>query len=67
MIEEAIKLDPDNLEIKFLRFLNQINAPWFLNYKSNIDDDFKFINSNLDLISDERFKKIIIETLKAYK
>ena len=67
MIEEAIKLDPDNLEIKFLRFINQTNAPWFLNYKSNIKDDYKFISSNLNLISDESFKKLIIETLKAYK
>ena len=67
MIEEAIKLDPDNLEIKFLRFINQTNAPWFLNYKSNIKDDYKFISSNLNLISDESFKRIIVETLKAYK
>ena len=67
MIEEAIKLDPDNLEIKFLRFINQTNAPWFLNYKSNIKDDYKFISSNLNLISDESFKKLIIETLKAHK
>ncbi|MDC3104810.1 hypothetical protein OA521_00535 [bacterium] len=67
MIEEAVKLDPDNLEIKFLRFINQTNAPWFLNYKSNIKDDYKFISSNLNLISDESFKRIIVETLKAYK
>ena len=67
MIEDAVKSDPDNLEIKFLRYINQINAPWFLNYKCNIKDDLKFINSNLDLISDEGFKKIIVETLKAYK
>ena len=67
MIEDAVKSDPDNLEIKFLRYINQINAPWFLNYKCNIKDDLKFINSNLDLISDESLKKIIVETLKAYK
>ena len=67
MIEDAVKLDPNNLEIKFLRYINQINAPWYLNYKCSIKDDLKFINSNLDLISDESFKKLIIETLKAHK
>ena len=67
MIEEAIKIDPNNLEIKFLRYINQNNTPWFLNYKKNITEDYKFITSNLNLIHDEDFKKIVVETLKIYK
>tara|TARA_B100001758_G_C18231351_1_gene515523 strand:- start:46 stop:504 length:459 start_codon:yes stop_codon:yes gene_type:complete len=67
MIEEAIKIDPNNLEIKFLRYINQNNTPWFLNYKNNITEDYKFITSNLNLIHDEGFKKIVVETLKIYK
>jgi len=67
MIEEAIKMDPNNLEIRFLRYINQKNTPWILNYKNNIKEDYKFITSNLNLIHDEDFKKIVVETLKMYR
>ena len=38
-----------------------------LNYKKNITEDYKFITSNLNLIKDEDFKKIVVETLKMYR
>lgn len=38
-IEEAIKKDPENAEIRFLRLCIQIECPGFLDYDSNIDED----------------------------
>ena len=67
MIEEAIKKDPDNVEVKFLRYINQNNIPWFLNYNQNIEEDYKFITSHLNSIDDKDFKNLIIKTLKIYK
>jgi len=67
MIEEAIKKDPDNVEVKFLRYINQNNIPWFLNYNQNIEEDYKFITSHLNSIDNKDFKNLIIKTLKIYK
>lgn len=38
-IEESIKEDPDNSEIRFLRFSMQCETPWFLGYTSNKEED----------------------------
>ena len=44
-----------------------MNTPWFLNYKKNIKEDYKFIISNLDMIKSEKLKNQIITSLKEYK
>ena len=67
IIEKAIDKEPNNIEIKFLRYINQMNTPWFLNYKKNIKEDYKFIISNLDMIKSEKLKNQIITSLKEYK
>ena len=67
IIEKAIDKEPNNIEIKFLRYINQLNTPWFLNYRKNIKEDYKFIISNLDMIKSEKLKNQIITTLKEYK
>ena len=59
--------DPNNIEIRFLRYINQLNIPWFLNYKKNIKEDYNFIISNLDMIKSEKLKNQIITSLKEYK
>ena len=66
IIEQAIKLEPDNIEIKFLRYINQINPPWFLNYKQNIKDDYQFITSNLHNIKNQKLKNKILQTIINY-
>jgi hypothetical protein len=50
-IEKAIKLDPDNVELRFIRLSIQKNAPSFLGYNSNINSDKEFIKSNQKTIS----------------
>lgn len=46
LIENALLMQPDNLEIRFLRFSVQTHTPAFLNY-NNIEEDKKIL---LDLI-----------------
>ena len=64
LIEQAIKNDPKNIEIIFLRYLNQINSPWFLNYNQNLVEDRDFLIKNFNLINDPYFKNIIQKILK---
>ena len=67
MIEQAIKNEPKNVEIAFLRYINQKNTPWYLNYKKNIKEDYKFIIQNINIINDQKFRNKVIETLKTFK
>ena len=67
IIQQAIDKEPNNIEIKFLRYINQLNTPWFLNYKKNINEDYNFITSNLEMIKSEKLKNQIKATLKEYK
>ena len=64
LIEQAIKNDPKNIEIIFIRYLNQINCPWFLNYNQNLVEDRDFLIKNFNLINDQYFKNVIQKILK---
>lgn len=63
-IEQAIKKEPDNVELRFIRLSVQKNAPSFLRYKSNINEDTEFINENRHQIGSEILQKNIETLLK---
>lgn len=46
LIENAIKSEPNNVEIRLIRLSVQENTPKILNYKSNITEDKKLILVN---------------------
>lgn len=48
IVEESIKNEPNNLEIRLIRLSIQENSPKILNYKNNIDDDKKLLLSNFN-------------------
>jgi hypothetical protein len=48
LIEEAVSLKPEDLEVRFLRFTIQRNIPAFLGY-DNVEEDRKFIMERLTL------------------
>ncbi|WP_070138311.1 hypothetical protein [Crocinitomix algicola] len=48
MLEKAIARDSRNVEIRFIRYSIQKNAPSFLGYSGNIEADRKFILDNLN-------------------
>jgi hypothetical protein len=64
ILEAAIRSDPFNAELRFLRLSIQKNAPWFLGYNENVKEDQLFLNeSSLD-IKDEQLKTMINKSLK---
>jgi len=46
-LEKVIKLEPNNPEFRYLRLLIQLNAPFFLDYSSNINRDVNLFTKNL--------------------
>lgn len=52
-IEQAIKNEPNNVELRFIRLSVQRNAPSFLGYKSSINEDTEFIKKNTNQISSD--------------
>lgn len=52
-LEEAIKKDNNNSEYRFLRLIIQENAPNFLNYNRNLDEDSQHIIKNINDLSPE--------------
>ena len=67
LIEEAVKKESDNIEIRFLRFAIQTNLPAFLNYNDHIQSDKKFLLNNLQKTKDKRLKQNILNYLLASK
>ena len=52
-LDQALKRDPGNLELRFLRFTVQTNAPEFLGYTRNILADKTFILNSLENDADK--------------
>jgi hypothetical protein len=63
-IEKAIALDPSNAEVRFIRMSVQLNAPKFLGYSSNIEEDRKFIRANRDAIKSGVLKLMIDDLIE---
>lgn len=47
-LEEAIKKEDNNVELRYLRFAMQSNIPFFLGYKSDLEKDKNFIVSHIE-------------------
>jgi hypothetical protein len=67
LIEEAVKKEPDNLEIRFLRFVIQTNLPAFLNYNEQINEDKRFLLNNLQTTKDKKLKQDLLKYLSSPK
>lgn len=63
-IEQAIKKEPNNVELRFIRLSVQKNAPSFLGYNSNIKEDIQFIKNNRSEIKSETLNKHMEPLLK---
>ena len=77
-LESAISQDPNNIELKFMRFCIQNNTPSFLRYNKNLetdkwyifksfagilDDDLKFRISNYMLVEKVKLTEAELKTL----
>lgn len=67
LIEAAIKLDPRQLESRFLRFSIQTNLPGFLSYDGAIAEDKEMLLKQVAHISDKDLKNKVIRYLSSSK
>lgn len=58
-LDKAIKINEQNVELRFLRFAIQSNAPSILNYSDNLTDDKKIILVSFSSIKDTDLKQRI--------
>ena len=65
LLESAIKLDPQSVELRFLRYSIQINSPRFLFYYDNIKKDLNFVINNVENIKNKKTQKFITKSLKS--
>ncbi len=47
LLDNAIKTDAKNIEMRYIRFLFQSEIPKFLGYHKNIEEDYTFIVNNI--------------------
>ncbi len=59
LIESAVKADPSNVEIRYIRMSVQENSPRFLGYHKNIAEDKEFILKDYKTISSSDLKKLV--------
>ncbi len=67
LLEKCIKVDNANIEIHYLRFTIQSNAPTFLGYYNSISNDKLFLLKNISNVNDLQLKHMIISFLKSSK
>ena len=63
-LENAVKSDPHNLEIRFMRYISQEQTPGILNYSQNISSDRKYILAEYKKSKDQDLIKRIKMHLK---
>ena len=59
-LESAISNDPNNVELKFMRFCVQNDTPSFLSYKRNLEGDKRHLMKAIPTIRDNDLKQKII-------
>ncbi len=64
LIEDAFHKCPSNIEIRFIRFCVQTNAPFFLGYNKDINEDKTFILKAWSTINDKDLKERIRSYMK---
>lgn len=63
-LEELIKKDPTNVELRFIRLCIQYYVPKYLGYRDNIEEDKDYLVQNLRSIKDANTKEILFNYLK---
>ena len=67
MLESAIAADTKSLELRFLRFMVQVNSPSFLGYVNSIESDKRYILDNMVNMTDMKSKEFVSAILKDSK
>ena len=64
MLESSIAADPENIELRLLRFCTQLDIPSFLGYNGNLKEDKQFLLDSLSSVEENDLKVMISENLK---
>lgn len=64
LMEQSLKSDPKNLEIRLMRLITQENAPAILGYNQQIKDDRNFLAKEYKNTDDDELKLYIKDYLK---
>lgn len=64
ILENAIKADEKNIELRFLRFNAQTHMPSFLGYNGDIKTDKAFLEGSFSKITDVKLKEFMLPYLK---
>jgi hypothetical protein len=64
MLEDAIKKHPTEIELNFIRYTIQCNAPYMLNYQFAIQSDKQILLTKLKTLKDQDLKQHITKYLK---
>ncbi|GAA0723375.1 hypothetical protein GCM10009430_26750 [Aquimarina litoralis] len=70
LIEAAIEVEPDNIELRMIRLSVQTSAPRITRYNKNKDEDKSFLTNNIEKVSSPKLKKFIkgfMSTSEAFK
>ena len=63
-LEKELALEPENVEIRFIRLSIQYHIPKYLGYHDEIQEDKQFLLNNLYKIKDLQTKKLLFDYLK---
>ncbi len=64
LLEEQIKFNPNNVELRFIRLCIQYHSPSFLGYRDDIQVDKNFMIDNLYKINDVEIKQLLFKYLR---
>ena len=64
MLHRAITADGQNIELRFIRFGVQTNAPSFLGYNNYVERDKIFLTQSIPTINDQNLKNMIVNYFK---
>lgn len=56
LLEKSISIDPENIELRFLRLTIQTNLPTFLGYSDEKENDKAYVLNHLEEAPSETFK-----------
>ena len=59
-LESAISNDPNNVELKFMRFCVQNDTPSFLSYKKDLENDKRYLLKSIAAMRDKDLKQKIV-------
>jgi len=67
MMEDAIKTDVNNFELRYLRFAIQTSVPPVLGYSKNIEEDKKLLIAQLERVKDSDLRTRTVKYLMSTK